>query len=111
MRARRLLFPAINRTAWEEFDVPEPPEPHSVVARAICSLVSPGTAGRDGTDHLFLVTRDATQYVSCTDAPLSHYRSLVRDVLDRTETAMPQAHCFKVMELALTAQADAVRLA
>ena len=43
MRARRLLFPAINRTAWEEFDVPMPPEPHSVVARAICSLVSPGT--------------------------------------------------------------------
>ncbi len=43
MRAKRLLFPAINRTAWEEFSVPEPPEPHSVVARAICSLVSPGT--------------------------------------------------------------------
>ncbi len=43
MRARRLLFPTINHTAWEEFDVPEPPEPHSVVARAICSLVSPGT--------------------------------------------------------------------
>jgi threonine dehydrogenase-like Zn-dependent dehydrogenase len=43
VRAKRLLFPAINRTAWEEFSVPEPPEPHSVVARAICSLVSPGT--------------------------------------------------------------------
>lgn len=43
MRARRLLFPVIHRTAWEDFDVPEPPEPHSVVARAICSLVSPGT--------------------------------------------------------------------
>jgi 2-desacetyl-2-hydroxyethyl bacteriochlorophyllide A dehydrogenase len=43
VRARRLLFPAINRTAWEEFDVPEPPEAHTVVARAICSLVSPGT--------------------------------------------------------------------
>ena len=43
MRARRLLFPAVNRTAWEEFEIPEPPEAHSVVARAICSLVSPGT--------------------------------------------------------------------
>jgi threonine dehydrogenase-like Zn-dependent dehydrogenase len=43
VRARRLLFPAIQRTAWEDFDVPEPPEPHTVVARAICSLVSPGT--------------------------------------------------------------------
>jgi len=68
-------------------------------------------AGRDGTDHLFLVTRDATQYVSCTDAPLPYYPNLVRDVLDRTETAMSQAHCFKVMELALTAQAAAARLA
>ncbi len=43
MRARRLLFPAVNRTTWEEFEIPEPPEAHSVVARAICSLVSPGT--------------------------------------------------------------------
>jgi predicted dehydrogenase len=68
-------------------------------------------AGRDGTDHLFLVTRDATRYVSCADTPLSYYPSLVRDVLDRTETAMPQAHCFKVMEIALAAQAGAARLA
>jgi predicted dehydrogenase len=68
-------------------------------------------AGRDGMDHLFLVTRDATRYVSCADAPLPYYPSLVLDVLDRTETAMPQAHCFKVMELALAAQAAAVRLA
>ena len=68
-------------------------------------------AGRDGTDHLFLVTRDATRYVSCADVPLVYYPSLVRDVLDRTETAMPQAHCFKVMELALSAQACAVRVA
>ncbi len=68
-------------------------------------------AGRGGADHLFLVTRDATRYVSCADAPLSYYPSFVTDVRDRTETAMPQAHCFKVMELALTAQAAAVRLA
>jgi hypothetical protein len=31
-------------------------------------------------------------------------------VLDRTETAMPQSHCFKVMELALRAEAMATRL-
>ncbi len=68
-------------------------------------------AGREGMDHLFLVTRDATRYVNCADAQLPYYPSLIRDVLDRTETAMPQAHCFKVMELALTAQAGAVRLA
>lgn len=33
-----------------------------------------------------------------------------RDVRERTETAMPQSHCFKAMELALAAQAGAVRL-
>jgi threonine dehydrogenase-like Zn-dependent dehydrogenase len=43
VRAKRLLFPEINRAAWEEFDAPEVPAPHSVVARSICSLVSPGT--------------------------------------------------------------------
>ncbi|MCX5734731.1 MAG: zinc-binding alcohol dehydrogenase [candidate division NC10 bacterium] len=43
MRATRLLFPEINRTAWEEFEIPETPAAHSVVARSICSLVSPGT--------------------------------------------------------------------
>ena len=43
MRARRLLFPEINRTTWEEFEAPETPEAHDVVAHSICSLVSPGT--------------------------------------------------------------------
>jgi threonine dehydrogenase-like Zn-dependent dehydrogenase len=38
-----LIFPEILRTVWEEFEVPEPPATHGVVARAICSLVSPGT--------------------------------------------------------------------
>jgi predicted dehydrogenase len=67
-------------------------------------------AGRAGGDHLFLVTQDATRHLDCADAPLPYYPSLVRDVRDRTETAMPQTHCFTVMELALTAQARAIRL-
>jgi hypothetical protein len=32
---------------------------------------------------------------------------MISDVRDRTETAMTQAHCFRVMELALRAQAMA----
>jgi predicted dehydrogenase len=68
-------------------------------------------ARRDGTDHLFLVDRDDTRYVDCSDAPLPYYARLIADVFERTETAMPQAHCFKVCELALAAQARAVRLA
>ena len=32
------------------------------------------------------------------------------DVLNRTETAMPQAHCFLAMELALQAEKQARRV-
>jgi hypothetical protein len=38
---------------------------------------------------------------------LPYGRQLLADIRDRTETAMPQAHCFAAMELALTAQAKA----
>ena len=68
-------------------------------------------AGRPGTDHLFLVTDQDTRYLDCRDAPLPYYERLVADVFERTETAMSQAHCFKVCELALAAQAKATRLA
>jgi predicted dehydrogenase len=68
-------------------------------------------AGRQGTDHLFLVTNQDTRYVDCRDAPLPYYERLIADIFERTETAMPQAHCFKVCELALAAQAKAKRLA
>ncbi len=64
-------------------------------------------AGRPGTDHLFLVTNQETRYVDCTDAPLPYYGDLVHDVLTRDARSMDQGHCFKVMELALEAQAVA----
>jgi predicted dehydrogenase len=67
-------------------------------------------AGRPGIDHLFLVDRAGTRHVDCTGVELPYYASLVRDVTDRTATAMPQAHAFKVTELALTAQARATRV-
>lgn len=68
-------------------------------------------AGRAGIDHLFLVDHQATRHIDCSDAPLPYYQRLIADVFERTETAMPQAHCFKVCELALEAQAQAKRLA
>jgi predicted dehydrogenase len=68
-------------------------------------------AGRPGTDHLFLVTGADTRHVDCRAAPLPYYERLVADVVERTETAMSQAHCFKVCDLALAAQAKATRLA
>lgn len=66
--------------------------------------------GAPGTDHLFLVDGAGTRRIDCRDAPLPYYRALVRDVRERTETAMAQRHCFTVTELALRAQAEARRL-
>jgi predicted dehydrogenase len=67
-------------------------------------------AGRAGGDHLFLVDKTSTRYVDCSATELPYGRALVHDVLNRSETAMAQAHCFLACELALTAQASAVRL-
>ena len=68
-------------------------------------------AGRPGIDHLFLVDQKGTRYVDCSDAELTYYSNLRRDIFERTETAMPQAHCFKVCELSLEAQALAAHTA
>lgn len=62
-------------------------------------------AGRPGKDHLFLVDRKGVHHIDCEGMDLPFGRQLVADVQDRTETAMPQARCFKAMELALKAQA------
>ena len=67
-------------------------------------------AGRPGTNHLFLVDNKETRYIDCSDAGLPYYPDLIADILGRTERAMTQAHCFKVMELALRAEAMARRL-
>jgi predicted dehydrogenase len=64
-------------------------------------------AGRPGGDHLFLVDRKETRYIDCNQTKLPYGRALRDDVLNRTETAMTQAHCFLAMELALQAQAKA----
>jgi predicted dehydrogenase len=66
--------------------------------------------GRPGTDHLFLIDHKTTRYIDCGSAARPYYANLIADVLDRTETAMTQNHCFTVMELALQAQAMATRL-
>ena len=66
-------------------------------------------AGRPGTDHLFLVDASGMHYIDCTTTDLPYARQLIADIENRTETAMSQAHCFRAMELALTAQALAER--
>jgi predicted dehydrogenase len=66
--------------------------------------------GRAGGDHLFLVDQKQTKHIDCGDVPLPYGERLVDDVLNRTETAMPQAHVFLAMELALVAEQKAQRI-
>ena len=66
-------------------------------------------AGRPGSDHLFVVDGDGTEYVDCSDVELPYYPDLVHDVINRTETACPQHHTFEVMRLAITAQQQAAK--
>ncbi len=67
-------------------------------------------AGRPGKDHLLLVDHKGIQYIDCSGEPLTYGRQLVYDIIHRTETAMPQEHCFLASELALRAEASATRL-
>jgi predicted dehydrogenase len=66
--------------------------------------------GRAGGSHLFLVDQKETRYIDTSQQPLPYGERLVDDVLNRTETAMPQAHCFLAMELVLKAQQQAARV-
>ena len=66
--------------------------------------------GRLGSDHLFLVDGSDVQYIDCSDVELPYGRQLIYDIVNRTETAMTQEHCFLASELALKAEAAATRL-
>jgi predicted dehydrogenase len=63
--------------------------------------------GKPGIDHLFLVDKKGVHRIDCSNVELPYGRQLIDDVLNRTETAMPQARCFGATELALRAQAMA----
>jgi predicted dehydrogenase len=63
--------------------------------------------GREGGNHLFLVDQKETRYLDCSQEPLPYGEKLVNDILNRTETAMSQEHCFLATELALQAQKQA----
>lgn len=67
-------------------------------------------AGRPGGNHLFLVDQAGTHYVDCKGVPLPYGAQLIADIVNRTETAMTQAHCFLASELVLRAEAQAQRL-
>jgi predicted dehydrogenase len=64
-------------------------------------------AGRPGGNHLFLVDQKETRYFDCSKDPLPFGGLLVNDIINRTETAMSQEHCFYATEIALLAQKNA----
>jgi predicted dehydrogenase len=66
--------------------------------------------GREGGNHLFLTDHKETRYIDCTQQELPYGRLLVDDVLNRTETAMPQAHCLLAAELSIKAQKNAQKI-
>ncbi len=67
-------------------------------------------AGPDGGNHLYLVNQAVTKYIDCNKEPLPFGQLFVDDVINRTETAMTQDHCFLATELALKAQKFAKKI-
>jgi len=67
-------------------------------------------AGRKGGNHMFLANHKETTYYDCSKVYLPYGEQLINDVVNRTETAMTQEHCFLATELALTAQKIALKL-
>ena len=67
-------------------------------------------AGREGGNHLFLTDQKETRYVDSKETELPYGKQLVDDVVNRTETAMTQEHCFLATELALKAQQQAQKI-
>ena len=67
-------------------------------------------AGREGSNHLFIVDHDSARYIDCQAVPMPFASQLIQDVCNRTETAMLQDHAFLASELALKAELMAVEL-
>ena len=67
-------------------------------------------SGHEGGNHLYLVNQKETKYIDCNKEPLPFGELFVNDVINRTESAMTQAHCFLATELALKAQKNARRV-
>lgn len=61
-------------------------------------------ARSEATDNLYLVNGTRCEYIDASDAGYPYFANLNADICNRTDTAMSQQHCFKVMELALQAQ-------
>lgn len=59
------------------------------------------------TNMLYLVNGTENAQIDCANEPLPYFARLINDVRDRTQTAVSQAHTFRTMEIAITAQMQA----
>ena len=66
--------------------------------------------GKTGANHLFLTDAHGMHYLDCSQGDLPYGRQMIQDIRNRTETAMPQAHCFLASELAIRAEMQAVHI-
>ncbi len=64
-------------------------------------------SGNKGGNHLYLVNQKEMVHMDCNKESLPFGPLFVDDIINRTETAMPQADCFLATELALIAQKKA----
>ena len=64
-------------------------------------------SGNKGGNQLYLANNKEMLHIDCNDVALPFGPLFVDDVVNRTETAMTQAHCFLATELALKAQKNA----
>ena len=64
-------------------------------------------SGNKGGNQLYLANNKEMLHIDCNDVVLPFGPLFVEDVVNRTETAMTQAHCFLATELALKAQKNA----
>jgi len=67
-------------------------------------------SGLKGGNHLYMANKTEMVHIDCNNEVLPFGPLLVDDVLNRTETAMSQKHCFLATELALKAQKAAKTL-
>lgn len=67
-------------------------------------------SGMKGGNHLYLVNKREMVHMDCNNEVLPFGPRMVDDVLNRTDTAMTQKHCFLATELALLAQKNAKKL-
>jgi len=58
-------------------------------------------------NHVYLANNKGVQVIDANKVHLPFGEQFVNDVVNRTETAMPQEHCFLATELALKAQKNA----